>query len=67
MPECQHCGAAVTQQYVRVNAPDGQDTVLCCPFCPDRSRGHGAGRTGPSAYVDDSWREERTRADGGRA
>jgi len=31
MPECANCGNTVSQQYVRVMAPEGRDTVRTCP------------------------------------
>ena len=42
MPECENCGEFVTEQYVRVFAPTGMETVRACPNCPDMVRG-GAG------------------------
>ena len=33
MPECRNCGEFVTEQYVRVFAPTGFDTVRVCPHC----------------------------------
>jgi NAD-dependent SIR2 family protein deacetylase len=41
MAECQNCGAVVTDQYVRVFAPTGMDTVRVCPQCPDMVREAG--------------------------
>ena len=41
MPNCDNCGAFVTQQYVRVFAPTGMDTVRVCPDCPDMLREGG--------------------------
>ena len=38
MPECQHCGGFVTEQYVRVFAPAGMATVRVCPNCPNMVR-----------------------------
>jgi NAD-dependent SIR2 family protein deacetylase len=38
MPECQNCEAFVTEQYVRVFAPDGMGTVRVCPRCTDKLR-----------------------------
>ncbi|WP_449404671.1 DUF7563 family protein [Halococcus hamelinensis] len=38
MPNCDNCDAFVTQQYVRVFAPTGMDTVRVCPDCPDMLR-----------------------------
>jgi NAD-dependent SIR2 family protein deacetylase len=41
MRECENCGAFVTEQYVRVFAPTGMDTVRVCPECPDLVRSDG--------------------------
>jgi NAD-dependent SIR2 family protein deacetylase len=38
MAECDNCGEFVTDQYVRVFAPTGMDTVRVCPQCPDMMR-----------------------------
>lgn len=38
MPECQNCGSFVTDQYVRVFAPEGMDAPRACPACPDMVR-----------------------------
>jgi hypothetical protein len=38
MFECLNCGAFVTEQYVRVFAPSGMETVRVCPNCPDMVR-----------------------------
>ncbi|WP_164974775.1 DUF7563 family protein [Halegenticoccus tardaugens] len=38
MPECQNCGAFVTERYVRVFAPDGYTDVRVCPACEDKVR-----------------------------
>lgn len=38
MPECQNCDAHVTEQYVRVFAPDGLDAPRVCPHCEDMTR-----------------------------
>ena len=38
MPECQNCEAFVTDQYVRVFAPDGMGDVRVCPRCTDKLR-----------------------------
>lgn len=35
MPNCGHCNAFVTEQYIRVFAPGGMDTVRVCPDCED--------------------------------
>jgi len=42
MPECDHCGAFVTRDYVRVFAPPGRENPRVCPECEDRIR-DGAG------------------------
>jgi len=36
LPECSHCGSAVSTDYIRVFAVDGEVDV--CPRCPDRVR-----------------------------
>jgi hypothetical protein len=41
MPECNNCGGFVTEQYVRVFAPEGMDTVRVCPKCPNMVRNNG--------------------------
>jgi hypothetical protein len=41
MPECQTYGRFVTDQYMRVFAPTGMDTVRVCPNCPDMVREDG--------------------------
>jgi predicted metal-binding protein len=41
MAECGNCGEFVTDQYVRVFAPTGMDTVQVCPSCPDMVRRNG--------------------------
>ena len=38
MPECQNCGAFVTEDYVRVFAPEGHDNPRVCPECEDKLR-----------------------------
>jgi hypothetical protein len=38
MPDCLNCGEFVTEQYVRVFAPTGMDTVRVCPGCPNMVR-----------------------------
>ena len=38
MAECENCGEFVTEQYVRVFAPPGMETVRVCPNCPDMVR-----------------------------
>lgn len=38
MEHCNNCGSAVTDQYVRVFAPDDRQTVRVCPFCEDLIR-----------------------------
>lgn len=36
--ECQNCGSQVSQQYVRVFAPDETEGVRVCPSCKDKIR-----------------------------
>lgn len=38
MPECQNCGTTVTDRYVRVFTPEGQDNPRVCPDCDDLVR-----------------------------
>ena len=38
MPSCKNCEGFVTEQYVRVFAPSGMDTVRVCPNCEDKLR-----------------------------
>jgi len=38
MPACGNCSGFVTQNYVRVFAPLGLDTVRVCPNCEDKVR-----------------------------
>ena len=38
MPECQNCGAFVTEQYQRVFTPDDEDAPRVCPNCDDMIR-----------------------------
>ncbi|MFB6303331.1 MAG: hypothetical protein ABEH78_10795 [Haloferacaceae archaeon] len=38
MPECQNCGAFVTEAYVRVFAPQGMEHPRVCPSCEDKVR-----------------------------
>lgn len=38
MPDCQNCGAHVTEQYAKVFTPNDVDQPRACPFCPDRVR-----------------------------
>jgi len=42
MPDCQNCGAFVTQDYVRVFTPPGTNQPRVCPSCEDKIR-DGAG------------------------
>lgn len=44
MSECLNCGAFVSEQYVRVFAPNEMDTVRVCPECPDMIRENGGVR-----------------------
>jgi hypothetical protein len=41
MPSCQNCGGFVTEQYVRVFAPDGFEEPRVCPNCEDKLREKG--------------------------
>jgi hypothetical protein len=41
MAECRNCGGFVTDQYVRVFAPNDMDTVRVCPNCPSMVREGG--------------------------
>lgn len=41
MAKCESCGEFVTEQYVRVFAPTGMNTVRVCPNCPDMVREGG--------------------------
>ncbi|WP_449271512.1 DUF7563 family protein [Halococcus thailandensis] len=41
MPECENCSGFVTEQYVRVFAPEGMETVRACPNCPNMVRSNG--------------------------
>jgi hypothetical protein len=41
MPECRNCGAFVTDDYVRVFAPNGMDGPRVCPNCEDMVRDGG--------------------------
>jgi NAD-dependent SIR2 family protein deacetylase len=38
MPSCQNCDSFVTDDYVRVFAPDGMDEPRVCPNCEDLVR-----------------------------
>ena len=38
MPRCHNCESFVTDDYVRVFAPDGFDGVRVCPNCEDKLR-----------------------------
>jgi NAD-dependent SIR2 family protein deacetylase len=49
MAECDNCGAAVTEQYVRVFAPNEMETVRVCPNCPDMVREKGEVREAKSS------------------
>ena len=48
MAECENCGEFVTEQYVRVFAPTGMETVRVCPKCPDMVRRDGEVREAKS-------------------
>ena len=49
MSECLNCGAFVTEQYVRVFAPSGMDSVRVCPKCPNMLREKGEVREAKSS------------------
>ncbi|WP_420825954.1 DUF7563 family protein [Halococcus salsus] len=49
-PNCDNCGALVTQQYVRVFAPTGMVTVRIRPGCPDMLRDDGGIREAKSKH-----------------
>jgi len=38
MPSCLNCESFVTENYVRVFAPTGVDSVRVCPSCEDELR-----------------------------
>jgi NAD-dependent SIR2 family protein deacetylase len=38
MPHCENCESFVTEDYVRVFAPDGMSSVRVCPNCEDKLR-----------------------------
>ena len=38
MPRCLNCESFVTENYVRVFAPTGMDSVRVCPRCEDKLR-----------------------------
>jgi NAD-dependent SIR2 family protein deacetylase len=38
MPTCQNCGSFVTEQYVRVFTPEGNEGPRVCPECEDKLR-----------------------------
>lgn len=38
MPECENCGAHVSEAYLRVREPEYRDKVRACPNCPDLMR-----------------------------
>jgi len=38
MPQCQNCESHVTEDYVRVFAPNGVENPRCCPNCDDKIR-----------------------------
>lgn len=41
MPTCLNCDSVVTESYVRVFAPDGNDQPRVCPNCKDKVREKG--------------------------
>jgi len=38
MPRCLNCDSFVTDDYVRVFAPNGMEEVRVCPNCEDKLR-----------------------------
>ncbi|WP_435129083.1 DUF7563 family protein [Halobaculum sp. D14] len=38
MAECQNCGAFVTEEYVKVFAPESMSDPRVCPQCTDKVR-----------------------------
>lgn len=44
MPECQNCGAHVTERYARVFTPTEHDAPRVCPSCEDMIREKGGVR-----------------------
>ena len=38
MAKCHNCGSFVTEDYVRVFAPDGMNNPRVCPNCEDMVR-----------------------------
>ena len=38
MPSCLNCESFVTENYVRVFAPTGMESVRVCPRCEDKLR-----------------------------
>ncbi|SFB80417.1 hypothetical protein SAMN05444422_102102 [Halobiforma haloterrestris] len=48
MPECQNCGAFVTDAYARVFTPRGVDDPRVCPDCQDKIRDGAEVRTARS-------------------
>lgn len=48
MPDCENCGATVSEAYVRVFSRGGRD-VRACPRCPDKVRQNGRVRDAKSS------------------
>ncbi|WP_435197255.1 DUF7563 family protein [Natronomonas sp. EA1] len=48
MPQCHNCESFVTEDYVRVFAPDDMTTVRVCPNCEDKLRDGAEVRTARS-------------------
>lgn len=71
MPHCNHCESFVTDEYVRVFAPRGSDSVECCPRCEDRVRRNGqvqaarSGRHNGGADYDNTTYDPDFATDGG--
>ncbi|WP_255195562.1 DUF7563 family protein [Halorarius litoreus] len=38
MARCLNCESYVSEQYVKVFAPDGYESVRVCPHCEDKMR-----------------------------
>ena len=48
MPTCENCDSFVTENYVRVFAPEGRNSVRVCPGCQDKIRDGAEIRTARS-------------------
>jgi len=38
MPECENCGAFLSEDYARVFLPSGESAAPACPHCPNMVR-----------------------------